>query len=44
MQSCGSARNCVAIGTVQLTPRGTSRLVVEHWNGKAWQVTPMVNP
>jgi hypothetical protein len=42
--ACGSPSNCVATGTYQLTPRSTPRPVAEHWNGKAWQVTPVVIP
>jgi hypothetical protein len=42
--SCGSSRNCVATGTYQLSARSTPRLVAEHWNGKAWQVTQLVVP
>ena len=37
--SCGGPRNCVAMGTYQLNPRGAVRPVIEHWNGKAWTVT-----
>jgi len=42
--ACGGPSNCVATGTYQLTPRSTPRPVAEHWNGKAWQVTPVVIP
>jgi hypothetical protein len=42
--SCGSARDCVATGTYQPGPRTTPRSVVEHWNGKAWQVTKTPGP
>jgi hypothetical protein len=41
---CGSPANCMASGTFQLTPRGASRPVTEHWNGKAWSVAPIANP
>jgi hypothetical protein len=42
--ACGSPRNCVATGTYQITPRSAPRPVAEHWNGKSWQVTPVVIP
>ncbi|HET7013352.1 MAG TPA: hypothetical protein VFI65_05560 [Streptosporangiaceae bacterium] len=42
--SCGGPRNCMAAGTYQLSPRGAAHPVVEHWNGKAWQVTRIVSP
>jgi hypothetical protein len=42
--SCGSPRNCAAIGTYQLNPRSNTRPIAEHWNGTAWQVTPMPTP
>jgi hypothetical protein len=42
--SCGGPRNCVALGTYQLNPRSAIRAVVEHWNGKAWAVTPIAKP
>ena len=38
--SCGSPTNCMATGTYQTTPVGTPKSVAEHWNGKAWTVTP----
>jgi hypothetical protein len=42
--SCGGPRNCMATGTYQLNPRGAVRLIVEHWNGKSWKVTPIQKP
>jgi hypothetical protein len=40
--SCGSADSCTAVGSLQaggpLTP------LIEHWNGKAWSVTPSAVP
>lgn len=38
--SCGSARNCAAVGSYQRTPGGPTLTIAEHWNGKTWQVTP----
>jgi hypothetical protein len=42
--SCGSPRNCAAIGTYKPTRRSTPRPVAEHWNGTAWHLTPMPAP
>lgn len=42
--SCGTTSNCVAIGTIRLTPRSTPQPIAEHWNGTAWHITPMPNP
>jgi len=37
--SCGSAINCMAVGSIG-TP---SRPVAEHWNGTKWQLTKPIN-
>lgn len=37
--SCGSATNCMAIGSYG----NPSRPVAEHWNGTTWQLTTPVN-
>ncbi len=37
--SCGSARNCMAVGNFG-TP---SQPVAEHWNGTRWQLTKPIN-
>jgi hypothetical protein len=42
--SCGSARNCVAIGSYQRTPHSPPLPVAEHWNGSTWQVTQIPIP
>jgi hypothetical protein len=42
--SCGSRRNCAAIGTYQLARRDSTQLIAEHWNGSAWQITPTPIP
>jgi len=42
--SCGSRRNCAAIGTYQPTPGSKPQLIAEHWNGSAWHLTPIPAP
>jgi len=42
--SCGSAGNCLAVGTYRLGQGKRQRPVAEHWNGSTWQVTPLPLP
>lgn len=42
--SCGSAGDCVAIGSYQLTPRSRPRPFFEHWNGRAWHISRIPSP
>jgi hypothetical protein len=37
--SCGSTRNCAAIGTYRPTTSSHVQSIAEHWNGTAWHIT-----
>lgn len=41
MLSCGSPRNCAAIGTYQPATASHTQPIAEHWNGSAWHITPI---
>ena len=42
--SCGRPGNCVAIGSYQPSPSSHPQPMAEHWNGTAWQFTPITLP
>ena len=44
LPSCGSPRSCMAIGAYRRRPGGIALPIAEHWNGSAWQVTPVPIP
>lgn len=41
---CGSARNCNAVGLVQLLVNSLSKNEVLHWNGRRWSLARVPDP
>lgn len=41
--SCGSASNCMAIGSYKRTRTSFPLTIAEHWNGTAWNITWTLN-